>query len=174
MTPAWVVFGFSLACVPLSIFGFFASWTENRKALRAYGSIAGFVAASFLGLLVYVAVAYDLSEVVTNQCAELLTFVHEDWWAADWGGGIDCAKYAGSALVWSSKETEYQETDGGVGLFASLRCEHKKDDVYAWERNSNSKQLASGPNCEHCVASYGCLNRDCCAGFELELKLEQT
>jgi hypothetical protein len=109
LTPAWVVFGFSLGCVPLSIFGFFASWTENRKSLRLYGSVAGVVAIAFLVLLVYVAVASDLSEVVTNQCSDLLTFIHEDWWAADWGGGIDCAKYAGPALVWDSKEMAHQE-----------------------------------------------------------------
>jgi hypothetical protein len=41
LAPIWAIFGFALACVPLSVGGFFASWTEHRVGLRVYGSFAG-------------------------------------------------------------------------------------------------------------------------------------
>ena len=57
-----------------------------------------------------------------------------------------------------------------MGLYSSLSCPSKKDDVYAWEANAGG--FNPGPSCDGCVAYYGCLNRDCCD--ELATALDQT
>jgi hypothetical protein len=60
--------------------------------------------------------------------------------------------------------------NNGVGLYASLHCDEKKDDVYAWEYNSKPNP---GPGCpDGCIAYYGCINRGCCN--QLATALDQT
>lgn len=166
LAPVWAIFGFALACVPLSVGGFFASWTEHRVGLRIYGGFATAISLAFLVLLVYFAVEVNLAETVSGQCPAILKFVHEDWWQA----GLDCNKYSGSAYRWSSSLGAYYEVENGVGLYASLSCDRKKDDVYAWEYNN---QPNAGPGCaDGCIAYYGCINRDCCD--QLATALDQT
>jgi|MDSY01.1.fsa_nt_gb hypothetical protein len=94
MTPVWVLFAFALACVPLSVLGFFASWTEHRVTLRVYAALAGVAAAGFLFLFVYVAAFVDYGDMVGadsgRTCKQVLTFVHEDWWGKP--EFVDCKK----------------------------------------------------------------------------------
>ena len=94
MTPVWVLFAFALACVPLSVLGFFASWTEHRVTLRVYAALAGVAAAGVLFLFVYVAAFVDYGDMVGadsgRTCKQVLTFVHEDWWGKP--EFVDCKK----------------------------------------------------------------------------------
>jgi hypothetical protein len=166
MVPIWVIFSFALACVPLSIGGFYASWTEHRVGLRVYGGFSAAVSLAFAVLLIYFAIEVDLASTVSGNCSSVLKFVHEDWWR----DGLDCKKYIGSAYRWSKSDSAYYEVANGVGLYASLSCDTKKDDVYAWEYN---KKANPGPSCpDGCIAYYGCINRECCD--ELSTALEQT
>lgn len=101
-------------------------------------------------------------------------------------------RYAGSALQWAS--SSFVQSSDGVGLFASLQCDHRTDEVFAWESNT---ALHSGPNCDRyvfpakiaflacglnitrrnprsCIAYYGCLNRNCCDKLGLLLSGTKT
>ena len=150
MTPVWVIFAFALACVPLSLGGFVASWTEHRILLRIYASTAFAAAAGFFVLFVYLAAMVNFKEMVGSNsggtCKKILTFVHEDWW--DDPNFIDCSKYVGNALRWNSASSSFEETDSGVGLYGSLACASKKDDVFAWEVNEDHGH--PGPACSEC------------------------
>ena len=165
LVPVWVCFSFALLCVPLSVFGFYASFTEHRRGLRMYGVCAALIAVAFFVLMIYVAAAVDLGDLASSQCTTIMKFVHEDWWDF----GLKCSKYSGSALRWSSGSRAFVEVDDGIGLLSTLSCNHRKDDVYAWEKNKN---LGDGPACDSCMTYYGCLNRDCCS--QLATALDQT